>query len=512
MTMMRGVFTVGFWTLVSRVMGFLRDVLIAGALGASPVAEAFFLAFSLPNLFRRFFAEGAFNIAFVPMFSKKLASDDGPLSFARDALSMLALVLIVLNALAMLLMPYLVWAMASGFVGDARFDLTVLFGRIAFPYILFISLAALISGVLNAAGRFVAAAAAPVLLNICFILALFAAQWLGWDIGLTLAWSVPLAGIAQLAVLWVAALWAGFRLLPRWPKMTPELKRLAIIAAPAALAGGVVQVNLLVGRQIASYFEGANAWLYYADRLYQLPLGVVGVAIGVVLLPELSRRLRIGDKVGGQEAFNRAAELSLLLTIPCTVALVVIPSALVSVLFERGAFVASDTQATALATAIYGLGLPAFVLQKLYQPVFFAREDTRSPFYFALVALVVNAVVAIGLSRYIGFTAAAYGATCAGWAMLACLWWGAQRFGPAASWDAQLRKRSVRILIASLAMGVVVWVTAGALEPVLRMDGLRLLGLVVILLVAVVSYSLAGRLLGAFSLAELRQMIRRRAD
>ena len=225
MTMMRGVFTVGVWTLVSRVMGFLRDVLIAGALGASPVAEAFFLAFSLPNLFRRFFAEGAFNIAFVPMFSKKLASGDGPLEFARDALSMLALVLIVLNALAMLAMPYLVWAMASGFVGDARFDLTVLFGRIAFPYILFISLAALISGVLNSAGRFVAAAAAPVLLNICFILALFAAQWLGWDIGLTLAWSVPLAGIAQLAVLWVAALRAGCRLLPRWPKMTPELKR-----------------------------------------------------------------------------------------------------------------------------------------------------------------------------------------------------------------------------------------------------------------------------------------------
>ena len=509
MTMMRGVFTVGFWTLVSRVMGFLRDVLIAGALGASPVAEAFFLAFSLPNLFRRFFAEGAFNIAFVPMFSKKLATGDAPLAFARDALSMLALALIVLNALAMFAMPYLVWAMASGFEGDARFDLTVLFGRIAFPYILFISLAALISGVLNSAERFVAAAAAPVLLNICFILALFAAQWLGWDIGLTLAWSVPLAGIAQLGVLWVAALRAGFRLLPRWPVMTPELKRLAIIAAPAAMAGGVVQVNLLVGRQIASYFEGANAWLYYADRLYQLPLGVVGVAIGIVLLPDLSRRLRNGDDAGGERAFNRAAELSLLLTIPCTVALVVIPSALVTVLFERGAFVASDTQATALATAIYGLGLPAFVLQKLYQPVFFAREDTRSPFNYAFVALAVNAAVAIGLSRYIGFTAAAYGATCAGWAMLACLWWGAQRFGPAASWDAQLRKRSFRILLASLGMGVVVWITARALEPVLQMDGLRLLGLVVILLVAVGSYALAGRLLGAFNFAELRQMIRR---
>jgi putative peptidoglycan lipid II flippase len=270
-----------------------------------------------------------------------------------------------------------------------------------------------------------------------------------------------------------------------------------------------VQVNLLVGRQIASYFEGANAWLYYADRLYQLPLGVVGVAIGIVLLPDLSRRLRSGDDAGGERAFNRAAELSLLLTIPCTVALVVIPSALVTVLFERGAFVASDTQATALATAIYGLGLPAFVLQKLYQPVFFAREDTRSPFNYALVALAVNAAVAIGLSRYIGFTAAAYGATCAGWAMLACLWWGARRFGPAASWDAQLRKRSFRILLASLGMGVVVWITARALEPVLQMDGLRLLGLVVILLVAVGSYALAGRFLGAFNFAELRQMIRR---
>jgi putative peptidoglycan lipid II flippase len=421
---------------------------------------------------------------------------------------MLALVLIVLNALAMLAMPYLVWAMASGFVGDERFDLTVLFGRIAFPYILFISLAALISGVLNSAGRFVAAAAAPVLLNICFILALFTAQRLGWDIGLTLVWSVPVAGIAQLAALWIAAHRAGFKVLPRWPKMTPELKRLAMIAAPAALAGGVVQVNLLVGRQIASYFEGANAWLYYADRLYQLPLGVVGVAIGIVLLPDLSRRLRIGDEAGGQAAFNRAAELALLLTIPCTVALIVTPSALVSVLFERGAFLASDTQATALATAIYGLGLPAFVLQKLYQPVYFAREDTRSPFNFALVALAVNALVAIGLSRYIGFTASAYGATCAGWAMLGCLWWRARRFGPAARWDAQLRNRSLRILLASLGMGVIVWITARAVEPVLQMEGLRLLGLIVILLVAGGSYIIAGRLLGAFSLAQLRQMMR----
>ena len=508
MSMLRGFFTVGSWTLVSRALGFFRDIFIAGALGASPVAEAFVVAFSLPNLFRRFFAEGAFNMAFVPMFSKKLESGDAPLNFAKDALSMLALVLIALNVVALLAMPYLVWIMASGFSGDERFDLTVLFGRIAFPYILFISLAALISGVLNSAGKFIAASAAPIFLNLCFIAALLVANWVGWNIGLTLAWSVPLAGVVQLTFVWVAAHRAGFSLVPRMPRMTPELRRLALIAAPAALAGGVVQVNLLVGRQIASYFEGANAWLYYADRLYQLPLGVVGIAVGIVLLPELSRRLRVGDASGGREAFNRAAEFSLLLTIPAAVALFVIPTALVSVLFERGAFSAADTSATALATAVYGLGLPAFVLQKLYQPLFFAREDTKSPFYFALVALAVNAVVALCLRPYFGFLSAAYGATFAGWAMLVCLWWGSRKFGEAAHLEPALLAKVGRIILASVMMGATVWSVTALISPILQMSGYRVLALVIILIVGIGSYIIAGRVTGAFTVSELRKKLR----
>ena len=508
MSMLRGFFTVGSWTLVSRVLGFFRDIFIAGVLGASPVAEAFVVAFSLPNLFRRFFAEGAFNMAFVPMFSKKLESGDAPLNFAKDALSMLALVLIALNVVALLAMPYLVWIMASGFSGDERFDLTVLFGRIAFPYILFISLAALISGVLNSAGKFIAASAAPIFLNLCFIAALLVANWVGWNIGLTLAWSVPLAGVVQLTFVWVAAHRAGFSLVPRMPRMTPELRRLALIAAPAALAGGVVQVNLLVGRQIASYFEGANAWLYYADRLYQLPLGVVGIAVGIVLLPELSRRLRVGDASGGREAFNRAAEFSLLLTIPAAVALFVIPTALVSVLFERGAFSAADTSATALATAVYGLGLPAFVLQKLYQPLFFAREDTKSPFYFALVALAVNAVVALCLRPYFGFLSAAYGATFAGWAMLVCLWWGSRKFGEAAHLEPALLAKVGRIILASVMMGATVWSVTALISPILQISGYRVLALVIILIVGVGGYIIAGRLTGAFTVSELRKKLR----
>ncbi|MGV6840026.1 MAG: murein biosynthesis integral membrane protein MurJ [Planktomarina sp.] len=504
-----GFLTVGAWTLLSRIFGFARDIMIAALLGSAPVAEAFFLAFSLPNLFRRFFAEGAFNMAFVPMFSKKLESGDGAEDFARDAFSGMTLLLAVFSAITMAAMPALVWVMASGFYGDTRFDLTVEFGRIAFPYILFISLAALASGVLNAAGRFAAAAAAPVLLNVLFIGAMGAALVIGWDIGTTLAWTVPFAGAAQLALVWSAAKRAGFALHLKWPRLTPELKRLAIIAAPAALAGGVVQINLLIGRNVASYFEGANAWLYYADRLYQLPLGVVGIAIGIVLLPDLSRKLQAADAQGGQNAFNRAAEISLALTIPCAVALAVIPGPLISVLFERGSFTAADTAATALATAVYGLGLPAFVLQKVYQPLFFAREDTRSPFLYALVALVVNAALAIGLSFFVGYIAAAIGTTLAGWAMLFCLWSGSRPMGDAAKLDARFKSRIWRIIAASLIMSIGLAVAVWAIGPLLTMDGIRYAALAILVTLGAAIYAVAGHILGAFHVKEMLRDMRR---
>ncbi len=457
--------------MASRILGgFVRDILIGGAyLGSSAVAEAFLAAFSLPNMFRRFFAEGTLNVAFVPMFAKKVEGGENAHDFARDALSGgLLFVLVIFTILGQTLMPWLVYAMASGFSGGERFDLAVIYGRIAFPYILFISVAALLSGVLNALGRFAAAAAAPVLLNVIFIAAMTGGAVLGWDMGgLTLAWIVPLAGgLAQVALVWVAASRAGYRLIPRRPVMTPELKRLAVIAAPpAALAGGgVTQVNLLVGRQVSSFFEGgAFAWLYYADRLYQLPpLGVVGIAIGIVLLPDLSRRLRAGDTAGSREALSRAGELSLALTIPASVALIVIPGPLVEVLFQRGAFTSDDTAHTALACAVYGLGLPAFVLTKVLQPVYFAREDTRTPFRFALVAMVVNAVLAVGLSYWIGFIAAAVGTTVAGgWAMTGLLWWGGSwRMGEDTRFDRRFWHRFWRIAAASWLMGAVLWVAS----------------------------------------------------
>ncbi len=503
-----GFLTVGLWTFLSKILGFMRDIMIAAALGSGPAAQALLVAFALPNMFRRFFAEGAFNTAFVPMFAKKIESGEGAEDFAREAFSALAGILIILVLLAQVFMPFLVWAMASGFAGDERFELAVDFGRIAFPYILFISLAALLSGVLNAMGRFAVAAAAPVLLNIILIGAMFTAQYYDADVARAIVWAMPFAGVAQMLLVWFAARKAGINIVPRRPRLSPEMKRLAIIAAPAALAGGVVQVNLLVGRQVASYFDGAVAWLSYADRLYQLPLGVVGIAIGVVLLPDLSRKLRKGDVEGGSNSLNRAAEFSLLLTLPAATALVIIPLPLVSVLFERGAFTAADATATAMAVAIYGAGLPAFVLAKVVAPIFFAREDTKRPFQYALISMVVNVVLAIGLSPWFGYLAAAIGTSVAAWIMLAQLILGSRKYA-GIKLDTRLKNAMPRIVLSCVIMAVLLFGAAYGLSEYLATPRIRYLALAALVLISMVIY--LGSILssGAMKVADLRRMIKR---
>jgi putative peptidoglycan lipid II flippase len=503
-----GFMTVGLWTLASRVLGFVRDAVILAYLGTGPAFEAFVVAFRLPNMFRRFFAEGAFNMAFVPMFAKTYEAGGDARGFAETALSGLASVLILLTLAAQLFMPWLIYGLASGFAGQEQFTLSVEFGRIVFPYILFISLAALLSGVLNATGRFAAAAAAPVLLNVILVGAMTGAALLGLDVTMALIWGIPLAGIAQLALVWIAARRAGFALLPRRPRWTPEMRHLVSIAIPAALAGGVVQVNLLVGQQVASYFDRAVGWLYAADRLYQLPLGVVGIAIGVVLLPDLSRRLAAGDDAGGRHALSRAAEVSLALSIPAAVALVVVPLPLVSVLFERGATTADDSAAIAMAVAVYGLGLPAFVMQKILQPLYFAREDTRRPFRYAVVAMVVNAGLAVGLAPFIGWIAAAIATTLAAWVMVALLVQGTRPMGSVARFDARFHGRIWRIIMASLGMGVVLWTVMLVLSPLFATPGWRYLALLALILTGSTAYFIIGQIIGAFQLSEFRRAFR----
>lgn len=507
--LMSGFFTVGVWTLLSRVLGFLREVMILSLIGPGPLMDAFVAAFRLPNMFRRFFAEGAFNAAFVPMFSKRLEGEDGAGEFAQNAFAGLFFVVTVLTALGMVFMPALVWLTAEGFSGDGRFGLTVDYGRIAFPYILFMSLSALFSGILNATGRFAVAAAAPVLLNIFVIAALSIAALTNSPAINWLIWAIPVAGAAQLALTWNAAAKAGFKLRPARPRWNADMRDLVVIALPAALASGVMQINLVVGQLVASQYENAVSWLFAADRLYQLPLGVVGIAVGVVLLPDLSRRLRAGDDEGAKSALSRAAEISLALTIPSAVALIVIPLTLVSVLFERGASGTDDSAAIATAVMIYGLGLPAFVLQKIVQPLYFAREDTRRPFYFAIVAMVVNAALAVGLAPYVNWLAPAIAATVAGWAMYGMLAIGARRFGDTARVDDRFRRRIWRIMAASLIMGAVVWFANLQMSPLLALPWWRGLGLVVLIVIAAVTYFGSGQWIGAFKLSEFKAAMRR---
>jgi putative peptidoglycan lipid II flippase len=507
--LVKGFLTVGFWTLVSRVAGLVRDIFLARYLGDGTVAQAFVVAQSLPNMFRRFFAEGAFNFAFVPMFAKKVEAGDDAETFARDAFWGMAGFLAVFSAVAIVFMPGLVFLMASGFVGDERFDVAVTLGRIAFAYILFISLTALLSGMLNAAGKFVITSIVSVLLSLTMIAGMILANRMGWDMGRTLAWSVTVSGVLQLLVTWAAVRHLGYRLPFRWPVLTPELKRLAVIAAPAVLAGGVVQVNLIVGRQIASMTEGAVVWLYNADRIYQLPLGVVGIAIGIVLLPDLSRRLRAEDGEGSRASFNRGTEFALLLTLPAAVALMVIAWPIISVLFQRGEYGAEATANTALALAAYGAGLPAFVLHKVLQPLFYAREDTTSPFRYAVWSMVVNAVLAVALLPVIGWLAAAVATTVSAWVMVWQLWRGSRAMGDAARLDDRFLARVPRIVAASALMGLVLWVLSVALAGPLATPGIRTVALGAMILAAMAVYFGTVMLIGGMSWAELRGAFRR---
>ena len=501
--------TFGSWTLISRIFGFIRDLTLAAFLGAGPIAEAFLIAFSLPNMFRRIFAEGAFNSAFVPMYSQKLETQEAPAAFANQAFSGLAFILLLLTLIAQLAMPALVVAMASGFIDDERFDLAVLFGRIAFPYIFFISLVALISAMLNAADRFAASAAAPVLLNVFFIAALIGADLLQLDIGLTLSWAAPVAGVAQLALVLVALKRVGFRINLQLPRLTPEIKRLTIIAAPAIMAGGVVQINLVIGRQVASIFEGAVAWLSYADRMYQLPLGVVGVAIGIVLLPDLSKRLAVKDKTGAQDTFSRATELALGLAVPAAVALAIMPLPIIQILFERGSFTAADSIGTAAALSIYAAGLPAFVLQKTVQTQFFARHDTRTPFICAIVALIVNAVAAFGFIGVLDYLAAALGATLAGWTLLFLLIYYMRPMGSSARLDRRCWICIPKIILASLVMGIALYFTIESTLDYVANSPLRYIWLAGLVAGGALMYFSVLILLGALNLKEIKRMLQR---
>ncbi len=461
MSIIKSAATVGGFTMISRVLGFVRDVLIAALVGTGPIAEAFVIAFRIPNLFRRLFGEGAFNAAFVPLFAKQLEHEgkEPAVRFAEEALAGLVLALLIFSAIAVTFMPALAYLQAPGFADDtAKFDLTVLMSRIAFPYLAFMSVTAMLGGILNSLHRFTAAAAAPVLLNVIMIAVMSVLTFGGWkadaQTGQIMVWAVSAGGLAQLVMLWIAVRRAGIKLRFVRPRYTSKVQRLVQLGIPGVIAGGIAQINLVISTAFASMQDGAAPWLYYADRVYQLPLGVVGVAIGIVLLPELSRQLRAGNLAAVDESQNRALEFSLLLTIPAAIALMAIPRPIIQVLFERGAFNAADTTASALALGAFAAGLPAFVLIKIFSPGYFAREDTKTPMYFAGIGVTVNIVMALVLFKYFNHVGIAIAASIAAWVNATLLGVVLTHRGFFKT-DKRLRKNLFFILINSLVMGAV---------------------------------------------------------
>ena len=454
---------VGLLTLASRFLGFVRDLLIAYLLGAGIVAEAFFVAQRLPNLFRSLFAEGAFNNAFVPQFARRMEGDgkEAALDFAHRTYSVLFAWLLLFSVLAMAAMAWIVMGIAPGFArSESTLELTTELTRICFPYLLFISLVALLSGVLNSLGRFAAPALSPLLMNVIVIafclVALFTDLGASAEAARLLAYGVAASGVAQWLFLAALAAAVGLKIVPSLPRLTPEVKATLWLSVPGIISSGFAQINLAVATILASGMAGGVAYLYYAERLFELPLGVIGVTIGVVLLPTLSRAIQAGDEQAAQRALNRGLEFALFLTLPATAIFLMLPQPILHVVFERGAFHAGDTANVVPALMAFAVGLPAFTITRVLQPLFFARQDMKTPMYFALASVVANIVASLVLSHYYQHTGIALATSLAAWLntilVVMTLW--RQNLLVI---DARLKSRLPRMVISLAVMCITLW-------------------------------------------------------
>lgn len=480
-TLVRATAVIGSLTFLSRLLGFVREALIARSLGAGWVSDCFIVAFKLPNLFRRLFAEGAFSAAFVPLVSRTIGEAGGDVRaavrFGEDTLAVFLVFLTGFTALAMVFMPLLVLAMTGGFKAPVpgQFETAVTLSRLTFPYLLLISLSSLLGGMLNSLSRFGAAAAAPIMLNLCMIGAVLLVGEGGVATAIALSVGVTVAGITQFIWLLWACSRAGLQLRLRWPRLTPKVRQFGKVVLPAALGQGAMQINLLVDTFIATRFleAGSLSFIYFADRLAQLPLGVVGVAVGTALLPSLSRLLGEGKPDGANILQNRSMELALLLALPAALALVALAEPIVRLSYERGAFGPEETQATAMALIAFACGLPAYIAIKILTPGFFARQDTATPVKIAVVAMGVNFLLNISLVwqfRHVGLAAST---AIAAWVNAGLLYWVLRRRGHF-TLDRQLKVNAAKCFGSAALMALACALAAAAFSDALGTQGLAL--------------------------------------
>lgn len=504
MNLFKAMATVGGLTGVSRIAGFVRDILTAAILGAGPVADAFFVALKLPNFFRRVTAEGAFSVSFVPVYGEKLERDGRAEadSFALNMFYIMSFWLGGLTLIAMWLMPWIIYAVAPGFSDDpVRYDLAVALSRITFPYLLFMSLTALLGGVLNALNKFAPFAFAPVLFNLSLIAALLSSS-LFQTAGHAMAWGVLAAGILQLLYLCVSAMRSGFTFRMMRPKIDADVRKVLRLMGPGVIGAGVMHINLFADLILASFLSaGSISYLYYADRLNQLPLGVVGIAVGTALLPMLSRAIARQDHTEGCRLFNRALEFCLLLALPAAAALAVMPDMLIGVLFERGAFTAEDTHISALVLMCYACGLPAYIATKVFSTAHWARQDTVTPVKISVVATIMNIALSIGFIQVIGVAGIALGTGLTGWVQFFAHI-RALKGHPAAQFDARFKRTWPRIVFSSVLMAALLYAGQRVLEQ-------NVVSLALLVTGGLLVYGLSSLATGAIKPEDLKKYLKR---
>lgn len=515
MKLFKAMATVAGMTFLSRILGFLRDMLTAIVMGAGPLADAFFVALKLPNLFRRITAEGAFSVSFVPLFSESIEKDgqDKAVAMARNMMGWMFVILSIFTVLALAAMPYIVMTIAPGFgVDTIQFESAVELSRVTFPYLLLISLSALLGGVLNTIGKFAAYAFAPALFNLTLVGVLLTHDII-WDTPAhALAWGVFISGFVQFIWMWVYAKRSGISMYPTLPKVDVKVKRLGLLMVPGLLGAGVYHLNLFADMIIASFLpSGSISYLYYADRLQQLPLGVVGIAVGTALLPLLSRSLAAKQFVEAQGLFNRALEAVFLLSFPAAVALMVAGEPIIKTLFNYGAFSSDDANTTALVLQCYVIGLPAYIAAKVFQSACFARQDTKTPVKIAILCSVFNIVFALIFSRYIGVAGIALATGISGWIQIICLYYVLKKQGHL-NFDTRLITNFFKIIASCALMGIILCLFLYYYGDTFEYAGLnRVLSLMTMIAVSGMIYMTAIFGLKVMSIKEIKALFKKKS-
>ena len=453
MNLIKSTGTFSFFTIISRLLGYMRDILIAVFLGAGPLADAFFVAFRIPNTFRRLFSEGTFNAAFVPSYSS-INNKKKSENFANNIFSLLILGLLSLVFLIEIFMPIFVFLIAPGFEGDnSKMELAITLTRITFPFLLFVSLASFLSAILNSHNKFAAASAAPIILNIFLILVLIFGKILDDQLVYYLSYAVTISGITQFIFLYF---FVKKNYKPQFKfsfKIDGKIKLFFKKLLPSIFSSGVTQINILVGTIIASFQASAVSYLYYADRIYQINLAIAGIAIGTVILPQLSKHVQNKKKEKIHLIQNKALELSLFLSIPAAIALLIASEEIISSLFGYGSFDQESVKKSAQALFYFGLGLPAFSLIKIFSTFFFARHETKIPFYISLISVLLNIFISIIFFKEIGFLIIPMATTISSWFNAISLFI-ILKNKKLFNFNLIFINRFIRILIASFVMGI----------------------------------------------------------